>query len=95
MTDNTAASPADDQSVVDRAEELSTKMLSSVEDGQRAALAAVRKFLDTVDEAMPGDSPSRREAVIDSAMDMADSLVTTQYEFLRKVVHSAGSALNK
>lgn len=94
MTEATTT-PAADETVVDKAETLSADVLSSVEDGTRAALKAVRQFLDTVDEAIPGDHPSRREAVIDSAMNMADSLVTTQYEFLRKVVHSAGSALGK
>lgn len=89
MTENAATQH--DRTTVDRAAAVSTDVLSSVEQGQLAALKAVRKFLDTVDEAIPGTA--RREAVIDSAMDMADSLVTTQYEFLRKVVHSAETAL--
>jgi hypothetical protein len=81
--------------LVDRTAELSQEVLKSVEAGQRAAIAAVRKFVDTVDEALPaiGDRPSRREAVIDAALDMADKLVTTQYDFLRSVVRSADSTL--
>ena len=72
-------------------------MLKSVESGQRAAIEAVRKFVDTVDEALPaiGDRPSRRETVIDSALEMADKLVKTQYEFLRSVVRSADRSLGK
>ena len=83
------------KAAVDRTAEMSAEVLQAVEDGQRAAIAAVRKFVDTVDEAIPalGDRPSRREQVIDAALDMADRLVTTQYEFLRSVVRSADRSL--
>jgi hypothetical protein len=82
---------------VHRAVDLSDEVLKSVEAGQRAAIEAVRKFVDTVDQAIPavGDRPSRRETVIDAALDMADRLVTTQYEFLRSVVRSADRTLRK
>ncbi len=81
--------------VVDRTTELSDDVLKSLESGQRAAIEAVRKFVDVVDEALPviGEQPSRREHIIDAAMEMADRLVHTQYDFLRKVVHSAGKTL--
>ena len=79
--------------LVDRAANLSEDVLASVEAGQRAALEAVRTFVDTIDDALPGDHPSRRETVIDAALDMADKLVTTQYDFLRSVVRSADSTL--
>jgi hypothetical protein len=80
---------------VDRGTELSDEVLKSVESGQRAALEAVRKFVDTVDQALPriGEAPSRRQEVIDGAMEMAERLVHTQYDFLRKVVHDAGKSL--
>jgi hypothetical protein len=77
--------------------DLSEEVLKSVEAGQVAALKAVRKFVDTVDEVLPaiGDRPSRRETVIDAALEMADRLVTTQYDFLRSVVRSADRSLSK
>jgi hypothetical protein len=81
---------------VDRTTELSEEVFASVESGQRAAIGAVRKFVDTVDEKLPslGDEhPSRRQDVIDAALEMADQLVHTEYDFLRKVAHSAGKAL--
>lgn len=86
-----------DKTRVQQAADLSDEVLESVEDAQRAAIKAVRKFVDTVDEVIPalGDRPSRRETVIDAAMDMADKLVTTQYEFLRSVVRSADRTLSK
>ena len=98
-TESTKKSERTDKTVdvVHRAADLSDEVLKSVESGQRAAIDAVRKFVDTVDEAIPArsDSPSGRETVIDAALDMADRLVTTQYEFLRSVVRSADRTLRK
>ena len=67
------------------------------EKAQRAAIEAVRKFVDTVDEALPahGERPSRRQEIIDSAMEMADRLVHTQYDFIRKVMDNAGKSLSR
>lgn len=69
-------------------------MLKSVESGGRAAIGAVRKFVDTVDEALPaiGDRPTRRKTIVDAALDMADQRVTSHYNFLRSVVRSADRA---
>jgi len=39
--------------VVDRTSELSDDVLKSLESGSRAAIEAVRKFVDVVDEALP------------------------------------------
>jgi hypothetical protein len=82
--------------IADRPTELSEQMLESVEKGQRAAIEAVRKFVDTVDEKLPslGDEhPSMRQELVDAALEMADSLVHTQYDFLRNVTNTAGKAL--
>lgn len=83
------------KTAMDRAAGLSDDVLGSVEAAQRKAIKAVRKFAETVDEAMPslGEGPSRGETVIGAALDMADNFVTTQYEFLRTVVESADSTL--
>ena len=85
------------KTAIDRTADLSEEVLKSVESGQRAAIEAVRKFVETVDEALPaiGDRPSRRETVIDAALEMADKLVHTQYDFLRSVVRSADRSLSK
>ncbi len=84
------------KTAVDRTTELSEEVLDSVEKGQRAAIEAVRKFIDTVDQALPavGEGPSRRQEIVDSAMEMADRLVHTQYDFIRKVIDSAGKSLH-
>jgi len=84
-------------SAIDRTTKLSEEVLDSVEKAQRAAIEAVRKFVDTVDEALPahGERPSRRQEIIDSAMEMADRLVHTQYDFIRKVMDNAGKSLSR
>ena len=85
--------------VIDRTSELSDDVLKSLESGSRAAIEAVRKFVDVVDEALPalphGERPSRRREIVDAAMDMADRLVKTQSEFLRNVVHSAATTIGR
>ena len=82
------------KTAVDRTTELSEDVLEAVEAGQRAAIEAVHRFVDTVDRALPrGEGPSRRQEILDSALEMADRLVKTQYDFIRKVVDSAGSSL--
>jgi len=82
------------KTVVERAAGLSDEVLGSVEAGRRAAIEAVRKFVDTVDEVTPTlVDASRRKTIIDAALDLADSLVTTRMEFLRSVVRSASGAV--
>lgn len=82
---------------VDRTTELSEDVLKSLDDGAKTAIDAVRKFVETVDKELPprGEGPSRREEITDSALEMAQRLVHTQYEFLRKVVDSAGKTLSR
>jgi hypothetical protein len=89
-----SAAASRSKTAVDRTTELSEDVLKSIEAGQRAAIDAVHKFVDTVDRTLPhGESPSRRQEIVDSATEMADRLVHTQYDFIRKVVDSAGRTL--
>jgi hypothetical protein len=92
----TAARPA---TAVDRTRDLSEDVLDSLERGQRAAIEAVRKFVDTVDDTLPalphGEGPSKRQEIVDSALEMVDRLAHTQYEFIHKVIDSAGKSLSK
>jgi hypothetical protein len=70
---------------------LPRELVKSIEDGQRATIDAVRKFVDTVDRALPGrgNGSPRRQEVVDSALEMAERLVQAQYDLLRKAVRSA------
>ncbi len=87
------------KTAVERTAGLSKEVAQSVEDGQRAAIEAVRKFVDTVDHTLPalphGEGPSRRQEIIDSALEMADRMVHVQYDFIRKAADSAGKALSR
>jgi hypothetical protein len=93
------AAASNSKTAVERTTQLSDEVAQSIEDGQRAAIEAVRKFVDTVDRALPalphGEGPSKRQEIVDSALEMADRLVRTQYDFLRKVVDSAGKSLRR
>ena len=84
---------------VDRSTELSGEVLQSMEDAQRAAIEAVHKFVDAIDHTLPAlphdEDRSRRQQIIDSALEMADRLVHTQYDYLRKVVDSTGRTLSR
>lgn len=83
------------KTLVEQAAGLSDEVLESVEAGRRAAIEAVRKFVDTVDEVTPAlVDASRRKTIVDAALDLADSLVTTRVEFLRSVVRSASEAVS-
>jgi hypothetical protein len=83
------------RSPVARTTELSERVLEQVKDSQEDAIEAVRRFMESVDEALPpkGKNRSRRQGVIDSALEMSEKLVETQYDFLQSVVHSAGETL--
>ena len=84
---------------VARTAKLSENVLESIEKSQRAAIDAVRKFVETVDHALPalphGDGPTGRQEVVDSALEMADRLVHAQYEFIRKVIDSASKTVKR
>jgi hypothetical protein len=83
------------KTVAERVETLSEEVLDSIQAGQRTAMDAVRKFVDTLDEVVPTlVDESARKKVLDAALDMVDQLVTAQLEFLRKVIGSAGEALH-
>jgi hypothetical protein len=80
--------------LADRSVEVSEEVLDEIKEGQEAAIGAVRNFVGSVDKTLAGSaSPSQVEEIVDSALKMADKLVETQYEFLKKVVHSAGEAV--
>ncbi len=83
------------RSPIERPADLSEDLFKSLEDRARTAIDAVREFLDTVDRTLPthGEGQSKREEITDSALQMAERLVHTQYEFLRRVVDSAGKSV--
>jgi len=82
-------------STIDKGTELSEQVLQQVKESQQTAIEAVRGFMESVDEALPDHEggPSKRQEIIDSALQMSQKLVKTEYDFLTSVVHSAGEAV--
>ena len=83
--------------VVDRTTELSDEVLTSVEEGQRAAIESLGRFVITLEEALPQEvegTSKVAKTVTESGLEMADRLVHTQYDVLRKVIGSTGKSLS-
>jgi hypothetical protein len=90
MTEN-----AEKKTVAPRTAELADEVRESAKSGQHAASEALRKFRRTVDEAIPETLQPLRKTVVDAAIELADRLVTAQYEFHRSIVRSADRVLSK
>lgn len=78
-----------------RPADLVDEVLESAKAGQHAAGEALHKFRQAVDEAIPESVQPLRKKIVDAAVEMADQLVTAQYEFNRSLVRSADRALSK
>ena len=74
--------------------DLVDEVRESAKAGQHSASEALRKFRRTVDEAIPENLQPLRKTIVDAAIDLADRLVTAQYEFSRTIVRSADRALS-
>lgn len=91
-------------SAAPREARLSEQVLESAKAGQHAANDAVRNFVNAVDDAIRErrdaireDSAlhSLRQTIVDAALEMAEKLITTQYEFHRSLLRTADRALSK
>ncbi len=83
-------------SVVDRSAELSDGVLKSLETSERAALEAVGQFVITIEEALPQEVASTSDVakkITESGFEMADRLVHTMNDFVRKVIDSGAKTL--
>src|SRR5450755_2879856 len=83
--------------VVERSAELSDEVLKSVEESQRAAIDAAGRFVVTVEEALPQEVQGTSEVakkITESGLETADRLVSTWYDFLRKVIGSTSRSLS-
>jgi hypothetical protein len=90
------AESTEKKTVAEQVTDLSDEILESVQAGHRSTAEAVRKFVESLDAAIPNlVSPSLRKTILDAALELADQLVTTQVEFLRSIVRSATGTLNE
>lgn len=86
---------AEKKTVAPRALDLVDEVRDSAKAGQEAAAKALRKFRDTVDQALPESVQPLRKKIVDAAIELADQLVDAQYKFHRSIVRSADRALSK
>lgn len=72
------------------------RIIESVDDAEKSALEAVRKFLDTVDGVFPDvnvDGPRRK--IIDSAFKMTEQLVGASNQLAQRIVTVTEKALDE
>ena len=82
------------QTVVERAGAVTDEVLESV-NASRRPIEAVRKFVGALEEETPAlVDASRRKALIDGGLELADELSTALMELLRSLVRTASGALS-
>lgn len=79
-----------------RASDLSDEVLKRIEARQLAAIEAIRKLVDRLDDATPDlvDDPSARKKVVGAIGDYAEQLTTTTNEYLRSAVRGASGMVS-
>lgn len=82
---------------VDRSVETTDQVLEQLKTGGQSMIGAVRRFIDQIDEALPGraEGPSRGHDIIDSALEMSDRMVEGGADAIRGIVKSAGGSIGK
>jgi len=73
------------------------RLIESLAGAEKTALGAMRKFLDTVDEAFPhlGEGGGHRQKIIDSAFKMTEELVGASNQLAQRLVKVGGSAAKR
>lgn len=86
---------SDYRAQIDRSVEVTDQVLEQLENGGQQVIGAVRRFVTSVDDALPGsdDGPTRAHDVIDSALEMSDRIVEVGGDAIRGIVQSAGRSL--
>ena len=70
------------------------RLVDSIEDVEQSTIAAVRRFIDSVDGALPALSDDRpRTKIIDSAFEMVEQLVGASNKFTRKMFETTEEQL--
>ena len=88
------ADSADNQTVLERVGGLSDEVLESVNVGREAAVEAVHKFANTLEEAASQEADvSRRKTLIEAAVNLADELSAAQMDLLHSITRSTASAI--
>lgn len=73
-------------------------VIDAIESGELAGLEAVRRFVDSVDEALPapdGVPSPDREKIIDSAFKMVEQLLSVSNDFARNITKATEDILKR
>ncbi len=77
--------------------DLLLEIIDTVGDDEKAAFDAVRRFVESVDSALPGGgtkgSPSRRLRLVEAALDMIEQLLDVSNDAAQRLVSSLRDAL--
>jgi len=78
-------------------DEAANRIIESLQDAERSALEAVRKFLDAVNGVFPDVSAEGgpRQKIIDSAFKMTEQLVGASNELAQRIVKVTENALRE
>ena len=73
-------------------------VIATVAESEAEALDAVRRFVETVDRALPGggtdEDPSRRVEIIDAALQMVERLLSASNDLASRVVKTVEHAVS-
>ena len=83
------AKSSEKQSAVKRVEKMADEVLASLEAGRQSTVEALRSFTRTLQVATSKESdPSRRQALINAAVNLADELSSAQMQLLHSITGS-------
>jgi hypothetical protein len=73
------------------------RLIESLAGAEKSAFEAVRKFLDTVDDAFPhlGEGGGQRQKIIDSAFKMTEELVGASNQLAQRLVKVGATATKR
>ncbi|MFN7150642.1 MAG: hypothetical protein ACK4V6_14355 [Microthrixaceae bacterium] len=73
------------------------ELIDTIDDNEKAALRAIREFVESVDAALPGggtkQSPGRRVELVEAALDMIEKLLGVSNEAAQRLTESVREAL--
>src|SRR5664279_3226351 len=73
------------------------EIIGTVDDDEKAAFDAIRRFVESVDSALPGGgkkgAPSRRVRLVEAAMDMIEQLLGVSNDVAQRLTNSVRKAL--
>ncbi len=88
------AESSEKQTAVERVEKLADEVLESLEAGRQSTVEALRNFTRTLQEATSKESdPSRRQALINAAVNLADELSSAQMQLLHSITGSVTNVI--